>query len=543
MNTPVIMNAHPMRIAPALMRRDWKSFYWSLAIVLLLVLQLWSGTDPAFALLVALFCSLTYLAVKEAGGPATTTGFCIVYLAVQNVLVSQVAKVILWDPADHKLIHPLVTMGVYDCTLAGIYLAAVASRRLGTTRRRPLFPPITDPERLKWIAYVSTALFVASAASTVKMGAEIGAGEHEYGGLSGIVAQFNLLGIAVASGTAYMITASKGRKSVGLVNAVSIGIPFCGGLLGASREGLTSAVVLYFVTCFMFRFRFRFIHYAVLIGGMCFAQYILFPYALYARGVVRTPDMQKNVQLAYVALLDVISDPVRYQTSLEKTGHDSQVTRVYLYYDKPRSTLDRFTLIKATDALVDATLRDGTVGMDNITPGFLMPIPRSLYPDKPFFSVSNQLAHREPGLVGKNDHGTGITTGFAGDAFSSYGWTGALVIPFLLMFGWFCLLRFLVRDSLWNNIFGLALVLQIANNLSAAPLAPLLAGLLASPILYTFAFWAILRLAGFATRTQEKILAARRQAAVRERSEVLAGRRHPSTRRLLLASSKDDPLP
>ena len=543
MNTPAITNAHPMRIAPALMRRDWKPFYWSLAIVLLLVLQLWSGTDPAFALLVALFCSLTYLAVKEAGGPATTTGFCIVYLAVQNVLVSQVAKVILWDPADHKLIHPLVTMGVYDRTLAGIYLAAVASRRLGTTRRRPLFAPITDPERLKWIAWVSTALFVAGSVSIARGSADPGTGEHQYGGLSGIVGQFNLIGIAVASGTAYMITASKGRRSIGLVNLISIGFTFLSGIIGASREGITSAVVLYFVTCFMFRFRFRFIHYAVLIGGICFAQYILFPYALYARGVVRTPDMQKNIQLASGALLDVISDPLRYQTLPEKTSYDSQVSRVYLYYDKPRSTLDRFTLIKATDALVDATLRDGTVGMDNITPGFLMPIPRSLYPDKPFFSVSNQLAHREPGLVGKNDHSTGITTGFAGDAFSSYGWAGAFVLPFLLMFGWFCFLRFLVQDSLWNNIFGLALFLQVSHNLSEAPLGPLVAGLIASPILYTLAFWAILRLAGFATRTQEKILAARRQAAVRERSEVLAGRRHASGRRLLIASGKDDRLP
>ena len=398
------------RTGPAPMRRDWKPLYWSLAITLLLVLQLWSGTDPAFALLVSVFCFLTYHTVKELGGPSTMTGFCVFYLVVQNVLVSQIAKVFFWDPADHKLLHPLVTMGVYDCALAGIYSAAVVARRMGTTRRRPLFPPVVDSERLKWIAWVSTILYVAAFVSTVKSMADIGTSEHQYGTLSGIVAQFNLLGIAVASSTAYMITASKGRRSVGLVNAIAIGVPFCGGIVGASREGLTSAAVLYFVTCFLFRFRFRFIHYAVLVGGICFAQYILFPYALYARGVVRTPDIQKNIQRAGDVLMDVISDPVRYQTKLEKGTYDSKSERVYEYYDKPRSTLDRFTLIKVTDALVDATLRDGTVGMQYITPGFYMPIPRSLYPDKPFESVSNNLAHREPGLVSKSDHGTGITS-------------------------------------------------------------------------------------------------------------------------------------
>lgn len=532
-----------LQAGPALLRRDWKPLYWITAMLTLLTLQLASGTMPAFALLMTLFCLLTYLAIKQAGGLATVTGLCIFCLAFQNVLISQIAKVAFWDPADHKLIQPLTTVGVYVCAMAGIYLASLASRRLGTTRRRPLFLPITDPTRLMWIAWISTAIFAFQLVYITKGGTDAESGAHNFGGLVGILQQFSFLGLAVTSGTAYMITASQGRRSLGLVNLIAIGVPFVGGILGASREGLTSATVMYFVTCFMFRFRFRFINYAALIGGVCFAQYILFPYALYARDFVRTPDMQKNIQVAYSILLDVISDPVHYQKMQEGGRPDRQIERVYEYYGKPSALLDRYTLIKVTDGLVDATLREGTTGMDTITPGFYMMLPRFILPDKPYIGTSNMLAHREPGLVGKNDHGTGITTGFAGDAFSSYGWAGAVAIPFLLVFGWFCGLRYVLQDSLWKNIFGLSLLVQTANTLSASPVAPLLTGMIINPLMNTVAFWLVLRLASFAMRTQEKILAAKQQAIVRDRSEVLAGRRHPSRRRLLIASGKNDRLP
>lgn len=514
----------------ALLRRNWIPLYWVAAILVLLTLQLWSGTLPVFAFLMALFCLLTYLAIKEAGGIATMTGFCVFYLAFQNVLISQIAKVVFWDPADHKLQQPVTTIEVYVCVMAGIYLAAVVARRMGTLRRQPLFPPITDPTRLMWIAYISTALYVFLTVYVTRGTTDAETGAHNFGGLAGILQQFSFLGFAVVSSTAYIITASRGRRSLGLVNLIAISIPFLSGILGASREGITSAVVLYFVTCFAFRFRFRLINYAVLIGGACFAQYILFPYALYAREFVRTPDIQKNIQRASSILLDVISDPVRYQKMQQKSSRDYRTELVYEYYDKPEPSLDRYTLIKITDGLVDATLRDGNTGADTIMPGITMPIPRFFLPDKPFMSVGNLVAHREPGLIGKEDHTTGITTGFAGDAFGSYSWVGAVLIPFLLMLGWFCGLRYTTQDSLEKNIFALALFLQTANNLSASSIAPLMAGVVISPTLNILMFWLILRLVAFAMRTQEKIHAARKQAIVRDRSEVLASRRSSISR-------------
>lgn len=516
---------------PAIVQRNWRPFYWLCLIILMLVLQLACGTEPRFALLVTLFLLLTYLTVKELGGIGTFTGFCVFYLVLQNVLVSQIAKVVFWEPADSLLLQPLPTIGVYVCAMAGIYLAAVAARRLGTLRRRPLFLPITDPTRLMWLAYVSTALFVFQMVFTRTQAVNAETGAQNSGGFFSLINALALIGpLAMASGTAFTITASRGRRSLGFINGFTILLTLLAGILGGSREGITSGTMIYIATCLAFQFRFRFVHYAVLIGGAFLAVYILLPYALYARSTIRTPDIGKNIQTASALLLDVISDPARYQQA--QTHHvDPRTEAIYKYYAKPNPSLDRFSLIKVTDGIVDATLREGTLGMKTITPGFLMPIPRSLIPDKESYMLGNFLAHREPGLVNRKDYTTGITTGFVSDAFSSYGWAGAFLIPFLVMLSWFWMVRFLFQDNLTMNVFGVALIFNLAHALSEAPIASQISGVIQGSFLISLSLWVLLRLVAFAMRTQEKILAAKQQAVVRDRPELLAPSRRLLNRR------------
>lgn len=503
---------------PTLAQRNWRPLFWLCSIIALLVLQLASGTEPRFALLVTLFLLLTYATIKELGGIGTFTGFCVFYLVLQNVLVSQIAKAFFWEPADSLLQQPLTTIGVYVCAISGIYLAAVFTRRLCPLRRQPLFLPITDPTRLMWLAYVSMGLFILQMVfmRTQSMGA-----------VSSLAGALALIGpLSMASGTAFAITASRGRKSIGFVNSVTFLLMLLGGILSGSREGITGGTMIYIVTCLAFRFRFRFIHYAVLISGALIAVYILLPYALLARSSVRTPDMARNIKTASTLLLDIASDPLNYQRA-KKEHVDTNTERAYKYYTKPNPSLDRFSLIKVTDGIVDATLREGTFGMKTVTPGFTMPIPRVLLPNKEDFQsydVSNILAHREPGLVNRNDHTTGITTGFTSDAFSSYGWAGAFLIPFLILTAWFWIMRFLIQDSLSMNVFGAALVLILAHGLSESPIAAQISAVIQGPPLISLSLWAILRLSAFATRTQAKIQSAKRQAVVRDRSEVLGSR-------------------
>ena len=317
----ITLSNRPVAVAPpknASARRNKRPLYWLGAALLLLVLQLLDGTEPLFAGLVFLFAFFSYQAVRAAGGLTTLMGACIAFMAGQNVIVSQVAKVALGQAADSFLIRPVTTICVYDLAMAGIWLAAAISTRWAR-RRKPWFTAETDLKRLMWLSYVTMALAIVQ---IVVLGRRVDSetGEMQVGGVFGPFSQiFFLTPLAIASGTAYVILSSKGRRSFGLVNTLMILTLLVLGIVSAGREGMATGLVIYVATCLAFRFKFRPIHFAAAISGACLLQFILFPYALYARGFVRTPDMSKNAARAVSCLMDVISDPIKYQQIVDKT--------------------------------------------------------------------------------------------------------------------------------------------------------------------------------------------------------------------------------
>ena len=504
------MNA--LHTGTTLMRRDWKPFYWSLSIMLLLTLQLCCGTEPAFAALVALFCLLTYGAVVAVGGLMSLIGATVFCLAAQNVLVSQVAKVLFWQPADSHLLQPLTTMGVYDAGMFGIYLAVVLFKRTRLARRPPLFAPETDPTRLMWIAYISTALFLFQALFTRATAVNAETGAQTTGGLFGLLqAIVFLFPLAVASGTAYTISSSQGRRSIGPVNLVPLVVVVVLGIIGANREALPDAVGIYFLTCYAFRFRFRPIHLGVILVGAYVAQFIFFPYALYARSIVRTPDVQKNIQIAVGALIDVISDPVKYQQLAYESK--KKTPWKFYYYGKPYPTLDRFSQINVADAVIDVATRQCDSEMDTITPGFLTVPPRFLLPDKPIGSPNTVIAHRVPGMLNKKDHGTGISMGFFCDSFASFSWLGAFCIPFLIMFSLLWAYSLVISLRLWQNIYALCFILMMPHAFSEATIAAQIPLILQTPLVFAAVVYFILFLVSFAMRAQVRIQEAKQRQA------------------------------
>jgi len=267
--------------------------------------------------------------------------------------------------------------------------------------------------------------------------------------------------LAVACGTAYTILTSGGRKSVGGLNGTSILLIFVTGFLGAGRQAMALAFVTYYLTCFAYRFKFRASHIAILIAMLCAAQFILFPYALYARQALRRVNRQNRFVVAFNLLQDVLNDPLRYQQGEQKRAAKlSSSAKRLLYFGRPMASLDRYSIIITADGVVRSTLNQGTLGTETIEPGFLMLLPRIINAEKPNSSVTNRLAHRVPGLIGKNDMVTGVTLGFVCDAFSSFGWWGACVIPFLILFSLITLYRLLFNDRFYGNVIPLAFALK-----------------------------------------------------------------------------------
>ena len=120
-------------------RRGRTSILWFFGPLLLLILQVITGTDPAFACLVLLFTILFSLTLSLLNGLKTLTGCCVFFLGMQNVIVSQFAQIYFGEAAEARLILPNETMEVYDLFMFGVLLAVLTLRIPIFTRRKTSF--------------------------------------------------------------------------------------------------------------------------------------------------------------------------------------------------------------------------------------------------------------------------------------------------------------------------------------------------------------------------------------------------------------------
>lgn len=488
-------------------KRNLRLAYWLSAALLLLTLQLATGTEPLYALMVFVFAILTYIAVKSVGGLYTVMGCAIFYLALQQVLISQAAKVYFRQPGDSLLLRPVETILVYNVAMAGMIAAGFCFTKMGFPKRKPLFHNECDPQRLMWLSIIT--IFCATVQTVYDGLAGVNAnGSGNIGGLRSMVHAFVFLTpLSISTTTAYTIIASKGRRSIGWFNGIAMFIPFVFGIISSVRAGMAAVVLIYYITCLAFGFRFRAVHFIVLLCGIYLAQFVLFPYAIYARAFTRSGHFEKNVDKAIDLLGDVILNPGKYK-ELETRRYDRKFTK-FFYFGKPYPTLDRMSMIILTDKFVDVTEMQGTTGMYTISPAFVFAVPRIFYPEKPFFSATTRLAHRVPGMVGKNDKTTGVSNSFIADSFSSYSWVGAFVIPFMIALSYLVLYRLMFSHLLSRNILALSLVWHFMYYYSEGPIAAQIGEVSENVFLFFLGVLIMYRLVDFATLLQRRLRATR----------------------------------
>ena len=456
-------------------RRNWRPLAWLGAALLLLALQILSGTGPLYAVLVFTLLFVSYFAVRWAGGLDSLFGLCIAYLLLQHVLICQIAKVFYWESADAPLHQPLITMGVYVVGMASLAVGALLARRITRRRKHPLLMSETEPRRLLWTTFVCSLLAATQLVLWHTLRIDADTGNIQQGGVLGPFEQIACFGpLAVACGTVYYLKSSNNKRSFGWANGLPMLILTLFALIDAGRAAMAFPIVAYFTTCIAYRFRFRFQHYAIVALGAYVASFIFFPYALAARRITRTPHLEENIRLTSDLLLDIVANPLKYH-ELQSLADKKAARQSFTYYDHPSATLGRYTILVISDGVVDATVNSGATGFDTIGPGVESLLPRFLYPDKPVVNTGNYLAHREPGLLpNRRDVTTGITLGFFADAFSSFGWFGIAFIPCLLMLCLEVIYIFLLGNYVWGNTLVLSIVLQVTWGFSEQTISPLL---------------------------------------------------------------------
>ena len=448
--------------------------------LLLLMLQFASGTDHLFAYLIFVVVLLSGWVFNLLGGLTTVSGVAVTAMVLKFVILSQIAKLIVWQPADHNLEVPQITAGVFAVGLLGICLAAWLAAKAGI--RRYLFH---HPMEMPWLRSMAIVVFGVGLLATVGSIA-LGGGEEgglRVGGIAGVLRQFSFcLGFSVVVTTACVVLESQGQRCLGWFNGLPLLFSFLSGLLYASKQGMFEPFLYLLMTLWAFGFRLRPRH---LVAGGCIsliAVMLLYPFAQQARNEVRGLGFKQTVMEMTSLLRRDFGSWEGYAELRDREEASGDDFKDYRYFDVSSSFLERLSLIKMVDLLVSATLRNGPGGSETVTHGFKMLLPRFLYPQKPVWNTGQILGHRA-GMLADDDESTQISFGFIADAFGAYGWAGAFWIPFCIALAFFLMFRALL-GPVAGNVWSVFFATQFQHSFTEATIASMVLEILYRPMIY-----------------------------------------------------------
>lgn len=455
------------------------------AAIVLFIGQLISGTSFVFSALIFMYILYLLLSVNNLGGMTTLSGFCIVMMGIKIVVISQIAKLLFWQPADRFLEVPEITAGVLFAGTLSIFAATWVARRIRF--RNELMQPVIEAKALKKIWVASYIFSLITYVSVQVYGTDETTNLVSVDGIVGFLRQFTFIyPLPVISATAYTILSSDRRHSLGWMAVLSILTETGEGILATSKIAISEPIVMYLLTCIAFRFPFKWRHLSGAAIAFILLVFFFYPLSQVGRGYARTADFSYNVS----ALMEVTSRGVdEWQKELDNT---TEAYTQFQYYGKDMAVLDRFSLIEQVDELVAATLATGPTGWLTIEHGFKLMIPHFLYPDKPLYNSANFLGHRI-GILSEGNDTTQISFGLTAEAFSAFEWVGVIIIPFILNLLFFIVYKKIV-GPIFYNIWAIWLIGIFQHAFVETTIATMLSYLIRFPLLLMFAYFLFMML-------------------------------------------------
>ncbi len=428
------------------------SFAFSLAIG---IGQLLTNTDPIFALLFFSYTQFFVIAFNSLGGARTVNGLALAALALKTVLISQVAKLGLLEPAHSNLTTPILTMGVMT---VGMFTVACVSFHLGSIRtpKQTHFLSIVDPVRLRRISI--TSLVVGFFGSLVYFGLSVeslgpmGAGMASY-------LKFALpLSTVSAVGARVMETSRKHCTDFLVLFTVLVQVVL--GVVTTSKSLSFEALLCLVLAAYYFGYRPKMIAIIVGAGAAFFLTTVIVPITFLARDLVFTETLPKKVEIVTKMVSELLSSSESLSSVYEQRKEDeiNFLTETGGYYENARSMLlERFSLIKAADILISKSALAGTLGMRFFF-STLDILPTSVTGDTPF-KKGIFLAHWAD-VTSDEDENTAVSFTMFGEAYVYGEWLGLVMLSGFL-FALFLFANALVLSPLPNNIWSIWLLVLI----------------------------------------------------------------------------------
>jgi hypothetical protein len=248
------------------------------------------------------------------------------------------------------------------------------------------------------------------------------------------------------------------------------------------------------LTAVAFGFRFSIAHLAAAVAFAVFAVGVLFPFGQVARSYTRGYGFTETITATAEFAVKHFTSLQGFRQLHEQYDDAAEKAELTRYYDQSFGLLERVSLIKMADLLVAATEREGLSEWETITHGFEMALPRFIYPNKPAINTGTYLG-KKAGVISEDDWGTQISFGFIADAYSSFGWTGAAVIPGAVTLAFLLLFNCLV-GSLERNVWCVYFFAEFQHFFAEQTISAMTLTILRRPI-WLVAIYLLIRLAGY----------------------------------------------
>jgi hypothetical protein len=444
-----------------------KAKYLVLFATTLLVAQLLSGTNPLFAICIFGYTLLAGIAFNFGGGLYTFTGSFIAFQSLEVILISQVAKVILWQPADSYLQAPLHTAAIYVVGMAAECAAVIVCSKY--RRKEPIFDSRKDDSRMMEMSIAASLMGMVSSFLLFTFGVDSVTGVMSQGSIWAYLNQMQyFLPLGVMLGTAYLVRQSKGKRSARWWTILPLVYMSFLGIALNSKQAIFTPAFTWFIVCAIYSYKFSKSQILGMIAYLIFGAYIIFPVVQYSRAYVREGNLIRRAQLVYEFTTDngliAIRNAYINQEELQAESSDEHF---FFYYGKDMQLLDRFSLIETEDAVVNYTDRVGLYGLEPFADEGISMVPRFVLPSKDDYlhvGLPNVLG-RATGMLGAGDEQTFISFSMFATTYFMAGWGGVSALVFAIM-----AVAFTVVDSFYGSAKkSFYALLPIVGNIHGAP--------------------------------------------------------------------------
>ncbi|HTX42880.1 MAG TPA: hypothetical protein VMD25_13675 [Acidobacteriaceae bacterium] len=454
--------------------------------------ELVSGTGLYFVGMMAIAVLSICLTYNLLGGLGTIGGIAFTSLALNSIVISQFAKVAMFEAADLNLRNPDLTITVYAVfylsLLAGTFLFGWIRVRLP----RPLEPTSSSHSNALYIVslvvgFIATFALAAAALAGRKAQESIG---HGFSRAFSYLLLFSLV-LAVDQ----RIRDTEGRHCFGWAALWPSLAIAAFGFLGASRQGFVEAPLIVTVTCYLRGYKFRRKHYLAGVAFVAVLFLIVSPYYLWSRSW-RNQEHSVGSELSVMTNL-LVSAPSQWEsireTVLSEMSQSSENGGEY-YSRAGTVTLNRLALIAPDSALIDACSRGFHYGWPVVESDLLSGFPHFLRRGTTVPIEGAWYRASIAGLQSSDEENVFISMTGIADSYGAFGWVSVIFFPLLVIPA-----VFVVYDSMFDlsRPWGTVAVVTLIFEFIVASMGAMISSVLIMTPVYLLAIsWFIGRIAG-----------------------------------------------